>query len=172
MTFLTDSQSRFEKINSGFTRSVKGIYGQHKRRAGGTGCSCYVITGAGEYEEKFKKNNLDLIIKNDVTPVMIQADGRHLWRVFDNLMNNINKYAQPGTRVYIDIIPKDRGAIITFKNVSATPLNISSDELKERFVRGDSSRNTEGSGLGLSIVRKSHEAHEWYFGADCGWRSV
>ena len=98
------------------------------------------------------KNNLDLIIKNDVTPVMIQADGRHLWRVFDNLMNNINKYAQPGTRVYIDIIPKDSGAIITFKNVSATPLNISSDELKERFVRGDSSRNTEGSGLGLSIA--------------------
>ena len=107
---------------------------------------------AGEYEEKFKKNNLDLIIKNDVTRVMIQADGRHLWRVFDNLMNNINKYAQPGTRVYIDIIPKDSGAIITFKNVSATPLNISSDELKERFVRGDSSRNTEGSGLGLSIA--------------------
>ena len=71
---------------------------------------------AGEYEEKFEKNNLDLIIKNDVTPVMIQADGRHLWRVFDNLMNNINKYAQPGTRVYIDIIPKDSGAIITFKN--------------------------------------------------------
>ena len=107
---------------------------------------------AGEYKEKFEKNNLDLIIKNDVTPVMIQADGRHLWRVFDNLMNNINKYAQPGTRVYIDIIPKDSGAIITFKNVSATPLNISSDELKERFVRGDSSRNTEGSGLGLSIA--------------------
>ena len=107
---------------------------------------------AGEYEEKFEKNNLDLIIQNDVTPVMIQADGRHLWRVFDNLMNNINKYAQPGTRVYIDIIPKDSGAIITFKNVSATPLNISSDELKERFVRGDSSRNTEGSGLGLSIA--------------------
>lgn len=64
---------------------------------------------------------------------MIQADGRHLWRVFDNLMNNINKYAQPCTRVYIDIIPKDSGAIITFKNVSATPLNISSDELKERL---------------------------------------
>ena len=83
---------------------------------------------------------------------MIQADGRHLWRVFDNLMNNINKYAQPGTRVYIDIIPKVSGAIITFKNVSATPLNISSDELKERFVRGASSRNTEGSGLGLSIA--------------------
>lgn len=62
-----------------------------------------------------RKNNLDLIIKNDVTPVMIQADGRHLWRVFDNLMNNINKYAQPGTRVYIDIIPKDSGAIITFR---------------------------------------------------------
>ena len=88
---------------------------------------------------------------------MIQADGRHLWRVFDNLMNNINKYAQPGTRVYIDIIPKDSGAIITFKNVSATPLNISSDELKERFVRGDSSRNTEGSGLGLSIAQSLTE---------------
>ena len=101
---------------------------------------------------------------------MIQADGRHLWRVFDNLMNNINKYAQPGTRVYIDIIPKDSGAIITFKNVSATPLNISSDELKERFVRGDSSRNTEAADWDC-YCRKPYEAYEWYFGADCGWRS-
>lgn len=127
---------------------------------------------AGEYEEKFKKNNLDLIIKNDVTPVMIQADGRHLWRVFDNLMNNINKYAQPRTRVYIDIIPKDSGAIITFKNVSATPLNISSDEPQGAFCQRRQLAKYRGQRTGTVYCRKPYEAYEWYFGADCGRRSV
>jgi signal transduction histidine kinase len=76
-----------------------------------------------------------------------------LWRVFDNLLNNICKYAQPGTRVYISLEEKEGKAVITFKNISRYPLNISSEELMERFVRGDSSRNTEGSGLGLSIAQ-------------------
>ena len=81
------------------------------------------------------------------------ADGRHLWRVFDNLMNNICKYAMPGTRVYLDVEQKGKKAVIMFRNISANELNISAQELMERFVRGDSSRNTEGSGLGLSIAK-------------------
>ncbi|MBQ6808399.1 MAG: GHKL domain-containing protein, partial [Firmicutes bacterium] len=83
----------------------------------------------------------------------ILADGRLLWRVVDNLLNNVLKYTLSGTRVYIDAFSQGKFAFITIKNVSRDALNISSDELMERFVRGDSSRNTEGSGLGLNIAR-------------------
>ena len=85
------------------------------------------------------------------------ADGRHLWRVFDNLMNNNCKYSQAGTRVYLDISERNGKAQITFKNISKYELNITGEELTERFVRGDKSRNTEGSGLGLSIARSLTE---------------
>ena len=87
----------------------------------------------------------------------VPADGRLLWRVFDNLMNNICKYAQPHTRVYVTAGKKDGKAEIVFRNISRDPLNIAPDELTERFVRGDRSRNTEGSGLGLSIARSLTE---------------
>ena len=87
----------------------------------------------------------------------INADGRLLSRVFDNLMNNIFKYTQPGTRVYVTAKENSGKAVIEFKNISKYQLNISGDELMERFVRGDSSRNTEGSGLGLSIAKSLTE---------------
>ena len=80
------------------------------------------------------------------------ADGRLLWRVLDNLMSNICKYAMPGTRVYLSTEAGEDGVRMVVKNISRYPLNISADELTERFVRGDSSRSTEGSGLGLSIA--------------------
>ena len=108
---------------------------------------------AGEYEDRLKNGSLELIVTKPDEPVTVMADGRHMWRIFDNLMNNITKYALPGTRVYLDL-EKDAGtAKVIFRNISRTRLNISADELMERFVRGDSSRNTDGSGLGLSIAR-------------------
>lgn len=107
----------------------------------------------GEFEEKLQANELELLIDKPEKPIQILADSRHFWRVVDNLMNNICKYAQPGTRVYVNLEEKEDGAVLTFRNTSRYPLNISSEELMERFVRGDSSRNTEGSGLGLSIAR-------------------
>lgn len=111
----------------------------------------------GEFEEKMKANELTLLIGNPEEPVYIRADSRHFWRVIDNLMNNICKYAQPATRVYIDLEQQESSAVITFRNTSRYPLNISSEELMERFVRGDSSRNTEGSGLGISIAKSLME---------------
>lgn len=108
---------------------------------------------AGEYGEKLSAQGLELIMKKPEEPVTVLADGRHLWRILDNLMNNICKYAQPGTRVYLNLEKQAGKAVMTFRNVSKYQLNISGDELMERFVRGDSSRNTEGSGLGLSIAR-------------------
>jgi signal transduction histidine kinase len=107
----------------------------------------------GEFEEKTAANELEMIVSSPEEEVPVRVDSRHIWRVFDNLLGNICKYAQANTRVYISLVREGNDAVITFKNISKYPLNISGDELMERFVRGDSSRNTEGSGLGLSIAQ-------------------
>lgn len=112
---------------------------------------------AGEFETKLMEKDIDLIVKIPEEPIEIMADGRHLWRVFDNLMNNIYKYAQTKTRVYLSVEKKGDNAVINFKNISAYPLDLSSEELMERFVRGDKSRNTDGNGLGLSIAQSLTE---------------
>lgn len=111
----------------------------------------------GEFEDKLAGRSIKTIIKSDKEEYFVIADGRHLWRVMENLINNIVKYALEGSRVYIDVKEQDEYISVTFKNISKEELNISGDELMERFVRGDSSRNTEGSGLGLSIARSLME---------------
>lgn len=107
----------------------------------------------GEFEKRLFDKNMDVIVKLPETPVKIMADGKHLWRVFDNLFNNICKYAQSGTRVYLTVEELEQKAVITFKNISEYPLDITAEELMERFVRGDKSRHTEGNGLGLNIAK-------------------
>jgi len=111
----------------------------------------------GEFEDKYELSHLKLVSSLPNEVILIEADGRRLWRVLENLYNNACKYALENTRVYIGI--EDRGADVVFsiKNVSAAPLNFSPDELTERFVRGDVSRTTEGSGLGLSIAKSLTE---------------
>lgn len=112
----------------------------------------FISQCAGEYEEKFGQYDLTLITSVPEEPVRIMADGRRMQRVFDNLLNNACKYSMPGTRVYVDLKETDKEAVFTFKNTSKEQLNMTEEELMERFTRGDSSRNTEGSGLGLSIA--------------------
>lgn len=107
----------------------------------------------GEYEECLQKADLTMIVHPAAGDPVALADGKLLSRVMDNLMNNIGKYAMPGTRVYAAAAADDHEVTISIKNVSRNELNISADELMERFVRGDSSRHTEGSGLGLSIAK-------------------
>ena len=150
---LDRQTARLKKLIADLLEASKASTGNLKVNIEELDAAVLISQVAGEYTERFDQKQLEIVLKNETSPVMINADGRHLWRVFDNLMNNIFKYAQEGTRVYIDVIPKDNGAVITFKNISKCPLNISSEELMERFVRGDSSRNTEGSGLGLSIAQ-------------------
>ena len=111
----------------------------------------------GEFEEKLNQIGLEVIITKPEEALYIQADGRHLWRIMENLMNNIYKYSLPQSRVYINLEKHEQMVALVFKNISKTQLNISSDELMERFVRGDSSRNTEGNGLGLSIAQSLAE---------------
>lgn len=113
----------------------------------------FIEQAVGEYEEKLAASQLTLVCTKCEEPVMIMADSRRMWRIFDNLMNNICKYAQSGTRVYLELQKSGNEAMIAFKNISKEPLNVSVEELMERFVRGDSSRHTEGNGLGLSIAQ-------------------
>lgn len=107
----------------------------------------------GEYEDKLTAARLEVRLHTPEEPVWIDADGRHTWRILDNFFSNCTKYAMPGTRVYVDVIKRDGQVAVSVKNVSADPLNVPAEELMERFVRGDASRTTEGSGLGLSIAQ-------------------
>ena len=117
----------------------------------------------GEFYEKFDDSNLYPILKCEKYAVMINADPRQLYRVIENLFNNVCKYALPNTRVYIDleVLENSEGvykAALSVKNISRNELNIKADELTERFIRGDISRSTEGSGLGLSIAKSLTQA--------------
>ncbi len=116
-----------------------------------------VRQAAGEYEEKLTGRNLSLVADLPEGPLTVLADGRHLWRVLDNLLGNCVKYALEGTRVYLTLTRWDGNAVLTVKNISADALNIPAEQLMERFVRGEESRTTEGSGLGLSIARSLTE---------------
>ena len=107
----------------------------------------------GEYQKKMEEKSLELIARQPEDTFKIMADARHLWRVFDNLLNNICKYAQENTRVYLSVEKREENVQIIFRNMSQYPLDISPEELEERFVRGDKSRHMEGNGLGLSIAK-------------------
>ncbi len=111
----------------------------------------------GEFEDKFNKRGLKIITKFPEEDIYIKADNRYLYRVLENVYSNITKYAEENTRVYLDCIIKDDEVSIYIKNISKDELNISTEELMQRFVRGDKSRNTEGSGLGLSIAKSLTE---------------
>ena len=111
----------------------------------------------GEFSDRFAAGNLALVTSIPETPSYIMADGRYVWRILENLYRNAEKYSMPGTRVYIEVFEKVGRVFFVMKNVSNAPLNIKAEELTERFIRGDVSRTTEGSGLGLSIAKDMTE---------------
>ena len=111
----------------------------------------------GEFSDKLARQELTVVFRQPESPVPILADGRLTWRVLSNLLSNVVKYALPGTRVYVDVQKGDGRVQVSIKNISREALNVSADELTERFVRGDASRNTEGSGLGLNIAKSLME---------------
>ncbi len=113
----------------------------------------FATQAVGEYDDELKKYNIEIVLRLPENPVMVMADAQKVSRVMENLFSNIRKYALEGTRVYVDVAAgKDYGSVI-FRNISKNPLDISAEELTQRFVRGDSSRSGDGSGLGLSIAK-------------------
>ncbi|MEE1341518.1 MAG: HAMP domain-containing sensor histidine kinase [Lachnospiraceae bacterium] len=161
---VLDRQSaKLKKLIEDLVEASKASTGNITANMGPTDVKVLVGQMAGEYEERLKEQGIDLVLDMGEEVGLILGDGNLLWRVFDNILNNVCKYAQTGTRVYLSAKERGNQVIITFKNVSKYPLNISSDELMERFVRGDSSRNTEGSGLGLSIAKSLCEVQKGSF---------
>lgn len=121
----------------------------------------------GEFSEKFEEKNLTPVLRTVKNAMLIEADSRRIWRVIENLFNNIFKYALAGTRVYIDLqeIQTDNGnqVVMSILNISTNPIKVNTEELTERFIRGDESRTTEGSGLGLSIAKNLTEVQKGKF---------
>ena len=117
----------------------------------------------GEFEDKFEVKKLEILLEAKESEIYILADSRYMYRIVENLFSNISKYALENSRVYIDIIKKSNEVYIEIKNISKEKLNISAEELMQRFVRGDKSRTTEGSGLGISIAQNLTEIQKGVF---------
>lgn len=149
---LSRQSARLKKLIEDLVEASKASTGNIQINWADIDANMLLEQAVAEYEDKLANAGLKVIFTRSEMPAVIRADGQHLWRVFDNLLANISKYAMSGTRVYASVIHETGSVRIEFKNISREALNVSSDELMERFVRGDSSRNTEGSGLGLSIA--------------------
>ena len=154
---LVRQSVRLKRLIEDLVEASKASTGNLEVNLAACDADVFLTQAGGEYEEKLQNANLTLVTSQPENEIRIMADGRRMWRVFDNLMNNICKYAQPGTRVYLSLERIGNSAVIIFRNTSREALNISEEELMERFVRGDASRTTEGNGLGLSIARSLAE---------------
>ncbi|MBO4241869.1 MAG: HAMP domain-containing histidine kinase [Clostridiales bacterium] len=150
---VLDRQSaRLKKLTEDIVEASKASSGNIEMNIERVDLAVLLSQACGEFEEKFGTKGLELIKTLHQEQIYVNADGRYLWRIIDNLLRNIYKYAKNDTRIFLDTREKDGRVEVVFKNTSEAMLNITPQELTERFVRGDRSRNTEGSGLGLSIA--------------------
>ena len=155
--------TRLKKLTEDLVEASKAATGNIQTELVPTDVSESLNQAVGEYTERLEAAGLTLVARFPDYGLSILADGRLLWRVLDNLLGNICKYAMPGTRVYLTVEEREKTVSIQLKNISRQQLNISPDELMERFVRGDSARSTEGSGLGLNIAKSLTELQHGRF---------
>lgn len=154
---LERQASKLKKLTEDLVEASKASTGNLKSEPMPLELGELITQAAGEYSERFEAKRLEPMIRKPDTPVYIMADGRHMWRIFDNLLGNIAKYALEGTRVYITLSAQEGRASAIFRNTSKYEPAASGADLSERFVRGDASRHTDGSGLGLSIAKSLTE---------------
>lgn len=161
---VLDRQShRLKKLTEDLVEASKASTGNMNVNLEPTNTQEIINQSFGEYSAKLEAGRLNTVISIPEPVPVVMADGRLLWRVIDNLFNNVVKYALPETRVYVDVRVEGSDAVISMKNISRAALNVSVDELLERFVRGDASRTTEGSGLGLNIAKSLTELQHGTF---------
>ncbi len=163
LTVLDRQAKRLKKLTEDLVEASKASTGNLAVHFAPTSLHEILDQAIGEYEDRLNMAGLDTVVVLPDGELTVNADGRLLWRVLDNLLNNACKYALSGTRVYLEVKADGDRAVLSMKNISRQQLNLSPDELMERFVRGDSSRNTEGSGLGLNIARSLVELQKGTF---------
>ena len=154
---LSRQSQRLKKLIDDLMEMSKASTGNIQVEIGEIDAVEAVTQALGEFADKLTTAGLTPVFHQSEENIMLLADGRLLWRAMSNVLSNAVKYAMPGTRLYVDVSAAGDKALISFKNISGAQLNISAEELMERFVRGDSSRNTEGSGLGLNIAKSLME---------------
>ena len=150
---LAHQSDRLKKLIQDLIDASKASSGAMEVELSDINLNTFIKQVTGEYQDKLDAAGLSIVSREKKNDINVSADSNLLWRVLDNLFVNILKYAMPGTRVYTDITEENGTVTLSISNISKAELGISGDELMERFVRGDASRNTEGSGLGLSIAQ-------------------
>ncbi len=153
VTVLNRQSHRLKKLTEDLVEASKASTGNVAVHLEPIVVNEIIHQAVGDYDERLAAGKLEVVVSTYEGNLIAMTDGRLLWRVLDNLLSNVCKYAMAGTRVYVDLGARDGWILLTMKNISRDPLNINADELMERFVRGDASRHTEGSGLGLNIAR-------------------
>ncbi len=153
ISVLKKQSTRLKKLIEDLIETSKASSGNIPVNLEAVDISILLSQALGEYKDRLESKGLEIVYEEDEMDKLALCDGRLCWRIFDNLFSNASKYALSGTRLYVKLFSQDEKLIISMKNISQNKLNITPDELTERFVRGDSSRNTEGSGLGLSIAK-------------------
>ncbi len=154
---LDNKSQRLKKLIEDLVEASKASSGNIKLNKENLNVAELIKQCIGEFEDRFKDNDLDIITDIPKEDICIYADSRYMFRVIENIFSNVSKYALKGSRVYIDVTKNSNRINISIKNISKDKLNIAPDELMQRFVRGDKSRLTEGSGLGLSISKSLTE---------------
>lgn len=160
---LSRQSARLKKLTDDLLEASKASTGNIKMEFSRCDIALLLSQTVGEFADRLEEAQLTPIVTLPQSPHFANIDGKRLYRVFENLMSNICKYSQPNTRVYLDVCENDSRITIRFRNISREMLCVNSSELTERFVRGDSSRNTEGSGLGLSIAKSLTELQNGSF---------
>ena len=152
LDIISQKTERLRRLTLDLFDAAKASSGDLPVKIGRVDLASLASQSVGEFSDDFQSRNLQVIMGGEDS-VNVMADGRYLWRVMENLLNNIRKYAMEGTRVYIDLSSEEGMGKISVKNMSSTQLNVPAEELVQRFARGDESRTTEGSGLGLAIAK-------------------
>ncbi len=160
---LERQSKRLKKLTQDLVEASKASTGNMSVTLAPTSTLEIINQSLAEYGQRMEAGKLSVLINVPEPAPAVRADGRLLWRVMDNLFNNVVKYAMPETRVYVEVRTSEGNAVISVKNISRAALNVSAGELMERFVRGDASRSTEGSGLGLSIAKSLTELQHGQF---------
>ena len=160
---LDNKSQRLKKLTEDLVEASKASSGNVKLNIESINIKELINQTIGEFKDRLEKRNLQIEVDMPIEDVKIDADNRYMYRIMENLFGNISKYAQENSRVYVDVKKVNKKINISIKNISKDKLNISSDELMQRFVRGDKSRYTEGSGLGLSIAKSLTELQKGTF---------